>query len=75
MTQEDKDRIDQLLGTCNKIEREMDAMKKGIDFLINEYKSNKGYFSNDGSPTIEDVIKTCYEFGWASCNNFNHQDK
>lgn len=73
----EQDSTDQLLDTCNNIEREMDAMKKGIDFLINEYRTNKRYFREEPGreTTIEDVIKTCFEFGWASCNNFNHQDK
>lgn len=65
----------QLLENCKNLEKETSAMKEGVDFLINEYKTNKKYFRLEpGRTTIEDVIKTCFEFGWASkrqfdCNN------
>lgn len=50
----------------------MKAMKDGVDFLLNEYKTNKRYFRLEpGRVTIEDVIKTCFEFGWASKKNFD----
>lgn len=76
MTQEEKDLMidcEKLLKNCNKLDREMNAIKEGVDFLINEYKTNKRYFRVEpGRVTIEDVIKTCFEFGWASKNNFDN---
>lgn len=67
MTKEDKDRIDQLLANCKKLNKEMEEMKRCVDFLINEYRTNKRYFREEpGRVTVEDVIKTCFEFGWSS---------
>lgn len=68
MIQEEKERIDQLLNNCNKILEETKEMKRCIDFLINEYRTNKRYFREEPGreTTIEDVIKTCFEFGWSS---------
>ena len=72
MKQEDKERIDQLLSNCNKVLEENKEMKRCIDFLINEYRTNKRYFREEPGreTTIEDVIKTCFEFGWTSRQNF-----
>lgn len=65
-----------LLENCKQLNRETDAMKHGIDFLLNEYKANKRYFrENPGRVTIEDVIKTCFEFGWASKSQFDYTEK
>lgn len=79
MTQEDKDLIiysEKLLQNCKDLEREMKAIKEGVDFLINEYKTNKRYFrAEPGKVTIEDVIKTCFELGWASKNNFDYSKR
>lgn len=74
MTQIDNDKIDNILNICNNTLKEMEKMKSCVDFLIQEFKNNKHYFEEDGNPTIEDVIKTAFEFGWASCNNFKNQD-
>ena len=68
--------VNSLLENCKQLDRETDAMKHGIDFLLNEYKTNKRYFrENPGRVTIEDVIKTCFEFGWASKNQFDYTNK
>jgi Ca2+-binding EF-hand superfamily protein len=79
MTQEEKDlMIDtkKLLHNCKELEREMKATKEGVDFLINEYKTNKRYFrAEPGKVTIEDVIKTCFEFGWASKRIFDYDTR
>lgn len=72
--------IDKILGDCKKllkncqeVNKEMEESKKCVDFLINEYKTNKHYFRTEpGRVTIEDVIKTCFEFGWASKRNFDY---
>ena len=43
-----------------KILKEDTEMNHAIEFLINEYKTNKRYFCSEGSrPSINDVIKTC----------------
>ena len=65
-----------LLDNCNNLDREIDAMKHGVDFLINEYNTNKRYFrETPGRVTIEDVIKTCFEFGWSSKSQFDYSEK
>ena len=79
MTQEKKGlMIDtkKLLQNCKELEREIKATKEGVDFLINEYKTNKRYFrAEPGKVTIEDVIKTCFEFGWASKRIFDYDTR
>ena len=80
MTQEDKDLLmtacEKLLKNCKNLERENKAIKDGVDFLINEYKTNKRYFRVEpGKVTIEDVIKTCFEAGWTSKSNFDYDTK
>lgn len=76
MPQEEKDLITdckKLLQNCKELEREMKAINEGVDFLINEYNTNKYYFRVEpGKVTIEDVIKTCFEFGWASKRIFDY---
>ena len=78
MTEEEKNLMldcENLLKDCKKLEREMKASKEGVDFLINEYKTNKCYFRTEpGKVTIEDVIKTCFEFGWASKRIFDYDE-
>lgn len=77
MIQEDKERIDQLLNSCNKVLEENKEMKRCIDFLINEYRTNKRYFREEPGrdTTIEDVIKTCFEFGWASRHIYESKEE
>ena len=76
MTQEEKDLMSdckKLLQNCKELEKEMKAIKEGVDFLINEYNTNKHYFRDEpGEVTIEDVIKTAFEFGWAYKRNFDY---
>ena len=68
--------VRKLLDNCNSLDRELDAMKHGVDFLINEYNTNKRYFrEKPGRVTIEDVIKTCFEFGWSSKSQFDYSEK
>lgn len=76
MTQEDKERIDQLLNSCNKVLEENKEMKRCIDFLINEYRTNKRYFREEpGKVTVEDIIKTCFEFGWSSRHIYESKEE
>lgn len=52
--------------------KEEAEMNHATEFLINEYKTNKRYFCSEGSrPSIDDVIKTCVEFAWASSRNYH----
>ena len=68
--------VKELLNNCNSLDRELDAMKHGVDFLIKEYNTNKRYFREQpGRVTIEDVIKTCFEFGWSSKSQFDYSEK
>lgn len=68
--------VKELLNNCNSLDRELDVMKHGVDFLINEYNTNKRYFrEKPGRVTIEDVIKTCFEFGWSSKSQFDYSEK
>jgi len=61
-----------LFNHVNNLKDELNRMKDDEDFLINEYKINKKWFrDNPGKVTIEDVIKTCYEFGWAARHQFD----
>ena len=65
--------IQTLLENCNALENEIKEQKRCVDFLINEYHTNKGYFRQEpGRVTVEDVIKTCFEFGWSSKSNFDY---
>lgn len=64
-----------LLKNCKQFDNELNARKEGIEFLINEYKTNKKWFREEpGKVTIEDVIKTCFDFGWSSKTQFDHKN-
>lgn len=66
---------DELLKNCRKLDREMEAMKHGVEFLINEYNTNKRWFKPEGGRvTIEDVIKSAFEFGWSSKIIFDNKE-
>lgn len=72
MTQEELNSIDKLLENCRDLEAEIKEMDRCKEFLINEYKNNKQWFRLEpGKVTIEDVIKTSFEFGWSSRRNFD----
>ena len=60
-----------LLETSKALLEELDEMKKNVDFLINEYKTNKRWFRDEpGRVTTEDIIKRVFEFGW-SCGKLH----
>jgi hypothetical protein len=62
---------DSLLESSENLLRECKDSDKDIEFLINQYHSNKRWFSEKpGRVTIEDVIKRCYEFGRAKGRTF-----
>lgn len=65
-----------LLKNCDQLDKELDAMKQGKEFLLHEYKTNKRWFRVEGgSVTVEDVIKACFEFGWASHRNYEYDQR
>jgi hypothetical protein len=66
----------QLLENSKRLEREMSAQKDCLNFLLNEYKTNKRWFREEpGKVTTEDIIKACFQFGWASHNDFEYKEK
>ena len=65
---------DHLLKNCNKLSAELDEMKEDIEFLRNEWKTNKRYFRDEpGQTTTEDVIKRVYEFAWSKRGIFEYE--
>lgn len=61
-----------LLDSCKRFDAEMTEMNNDIEFLLNEYKTNKKYFRQEpGRCTVEDVIKTVFEFAWAASKNYH----
>lgn len=58
---------------CENGLKEMDAMKEGKEFLLEQYKTNKHWFREEpGRVTVEDVIKMAFEFGWASKRQYDY---
>lgn len=65
-----------LLNSCDQLDKELDAMKQGKEFLLHEYKTNKRWFRVEGGRvTVEDVIKASFEFGWASHRNHEYNQR
>jgi hypothetical protein len=61
-----------LIESSKELNMELDEIKRCEEFLIEEYKRNKKYFRLEpGKTTVEDVIKTCFEFGWSSRRLFD----
>lgn len=77
MTPEEEKKIiaetEELLKSCRELDEELKYRDKGIDFLINEWKTNKRYFRDTpGRVTTEDLIKTVFHFAWGSIGNYDH---
>ncbi len=71
--QELKTEIEQLISNCNTLIKEAEEQKRCTDFLIDKYKTNKRWFREEpGKVTTDDVIKTCFEFGWSSKRKFDY---
>lgn len=65
-----------ILENCNELNAELDEMKEDIEFLRNEWKTNKRYFRDEpGQTTTEDVIKRVYEFAWSKRGIFEYEKK
>ena len=60
-----------IIKSCDNFLLELDEIDEGIKFLQDEYKNNKKYFREDsGKTTVNDVIRTTFEFAWSSCKNY-----
>ena len=65
---------DNLIKTLEDGKKEDKAMQDGLNFLLNQWKTNKKWFrEQSGHVTTEDVIKRTFEFAWASKRNFDYQ--
>lgn len=69
--------VNKLLRSCDELSKEIKFQKEKIEFLINEWKTNKRYFTEDDDHevTVEDVIKTVYFFAWSARGNFDYTKK
>jgi hypothetical protein len=62
-----------LINTLEEVKKEDNAMNEGIGFLLEQWKTNKRWFREEqGRVTTEDVIKTVFQFAWASKRNFDY---
>lgn len=64
----------EVLKQSEELLNELKEMNRGVEFLIDKYRTNKRYFRLEpGRCTTEDVIKTVFEFAWGACRNFTSQ--
>ena len=64
----------EIINQSNGLLEELKEIERGVEFLINEYHTNKRYFRLEpGRCTTEDVIKTVFEFAWSASKNYMHQ--
>lgn len=66
----------EIINQASDLQEELNMIKHSEEFLINEYHTNKRYFKNrleSGRCTIEDVIKTVFEFAWSASKNYIHR--
>ena len=66
----------ELINQSDGLLEKLKEIESGVEFLINEYHTNKRYFKNrleSGRCTIEDVIKTVFEFAWSASKNYMHR--
>lgn len=63
-----------IINQSNGLLEELKEMERGVEFLINEYHTNKRYFRLEpGRCTTEDIIKTVFEFAWSASKNYMHK--
>jgi hypothetical protein len=68
------DDAEKFADNCENGLKELDAMKEGKQFLLDQYKTNKHWFREEpGRVTVEDVIKMAFEFGWSSKRQFDYE--
>ena len=64
----------EIINQSNGLLEELKEIERGVEFLINEYHTNKRYFRLEpGRCTTEDVIKTVFEFAWSASRNYMSQ--
>jgi hypothetical protein len=62
-----------MIENGEKFLKEEAAMQRTIDFLINEYHTNKRWFREEpGHVTIEDIIRMTATHTWASKRQFDY---
>ena len=65
-----------MLKDGEEFEKAVNYQQEQIDFLLNEWKTNKKYFAANVSisedVTVEDVIKAVFYFAWSARGNFDH---
>lgn len=63
-----KDLIDyckKIIDSNNQLSEEYNEMENGLDFILEQWRTNKQYFSaGPGHVTTEDVIKKVFEYAW-----------
>lgn len=65
---------EKLLASCKALQAELEEMNDNIKFLQNEYKTNKKYFRQEpGRCTVDDVIKTVFEFAWQAGKHYKKE--
>lgn len=63
----------EFINNCKSFLKELKEINHYKEFLVNQYKTNKRWFRDKpGKVTTEDIIKTCFEFGWTSRANYEH---
>lgn len=68
--------VDEFIKNLENGKKEDEAMQNGLNFLLNQWKTNKKWFrEQSGRVTTEDVIKRTFEFAWASKRNFDYQQE
>jgi len=76
MTPEEIKDIQTVLDNAKKLQAELDERNRCLEFLFNEYKTNKRWFREEpGKVTAEDIIKAAFDFGWSSRHNFDYSNK
>lgn len=66
----------QVLENCKGLNEEIEEMDRCKKFLLDEYHTNKRWFkTGPGRLTTEDIIKSVFDFGWASRHNFDRIKK
>lgn len=65
-----------LIKNSEQTRKDQEALNKAIEFALNEWQTNQHWFREEpGRVTVPDVIRQCVQFGWASKNVFNYQNK
>ena len=69
------DSTKELIKNCDNLLKEVEEMRRCVQFLQEQYKTRKGWFRDEpGRVTTNDVIKRAFEFGWSSALLFKNQN-